>query len=132
MPMAPQGMTVGQLLQKEREEKSVSLESVAKKTRINLAFLQAIEEDAFHLIPSETYVRGFIRSYAKLVHLNPDEILNLYRNQAESPSSPVGESSASSNRHLKQIKNHLFDFLTTMVGGTPAYSLGESVSRPKD
>jgi cytoskeletal protein RodZ len=130
--MAPQGMTVGQLLQKEREEKSVSLELVAQKTRIKLAFLQAIEEDAFQLIPSETYVRGFIRSYAKLVHMNPDEILNLYQNQAQPPSSPVGESSASSSRHLKQVKNHLFDFLTTMVGGTPAYSLGKSVFRPKD
>lgn len=132
MPMAPQGMTVGQLLQKEREEKSVSLELVAQKTRIKLAFLQAIEEDAFQLIPSEPYVRGFIRSYAKLVHLNPDEILNLYRNQAEPPPSSLEESSASSNRPLKQIKNHLFDFLTTMVGGTPAYSLGKSVFRPKD
>jgi cytoskeletal protein RodZ len=125
-------MTVGQLLQKEREEKKVPLETVAQRTRIKLAFLKAIEADAFQLIPSETYVRGFIRSYAKLVHLNPDEILNLYRNQAEPPPTSAEESSVSSKRHLKQIKNHLFDFLTTMAGGTPAYSLGKSVFRPKD
>ncbi len=130
--MGPQAMTVGQILQKKREEKKVSLESVAQKTRIKLAFLQAIEEDAFQLIPSETYIQGFIRSYAKLVHLNPDEILNLYRNQAEPPPSSVEDSSASSNRHLKQIKNHLFDFLATMAGGAPAYSLGKSVFRHKD
>jgi len=130
--MAPQGMTVGQLLQKGREEKKISLESVARKTRIKLAFLKAIEEDAYQLIPSETYVRGFLRSYAKLVQLNPDEILNLYRNQAEPPPSSAEESSAASKRHLKQIKNHVFDFLTTMAGGTPAYSLGKSVFRHKD
>jgi len=130
--MAIQGMTVGQLLQKQREEKKVPLESVAQKTRIKLAFLQAIEEDAFQLIPSETYVRGFIRCYAQQIHLDPDEILNLYRNQAGSPPGPAGDSSASSNQHLKRIKNHLFDFLTTMAGGTPAYSLGKPVSRPKD
>jgi len=131
-PMATQGMTVGQLLQKQREEKKVSLESVAQKTRIKLAFLQTIEEDAFQLIPSEAYVRGFIRCYAQQIYLNPDEILNLYRNQAGPPPGSAGESSASSKRHLKRIKNHLFDFLTTMAGGTPAYSLGRPVSRPKD
>ena len=130
--MAPQGLTVGQLLQKEREAKKVSLETVARRTRIKLSFLKAIEEDAFQLIPSETYVRGFIRSYAKLVHLNPDEILNLYRNQAEPTPASGEESSASSKQHLKQIKNHVFDFLTTMAGGTPAYSLGKSVFRHKD
>jgi cytoskeleton protein RodZ len=130
--MASQETTVGRLLQKEREEKRLSLESVAQKTRIKLAFLQAIEEDAFQLIPSETYVRGFIRSYAKMVHLNPEEILNLYRTQAAPPPGPAEESPAPSNRHLKQIKNHFFDFLTTMAGGTPAYSLGKSVFRHKN
>ncbi|MGE5253132.1 MAG: helix-turn-helix domain-containing protein, partial [Planctomycetaceae bacterium] len=99
---------------------------------IKLAFLRDIEEDAFQLIPSETYVRGFIRSYAKMVHLNPEEILNLYRSQAVTTPGPVEESPAPSNRHLKLIKNHFFDFLTTMAGGTPAYSLGKSVFRHKD
>lgn len=130
--MTTLGMTIGQLLQKEREEKKLSLQSVAQKTRINLAFLQAIEEDAFQLIPSETYVRGFIRCYAKQIHLDPDEILNLYRNQAGSPPGPAANSSASSKQRLNRIKNHLFDFLTTMAGGTPAYSLGKPLSRAKD
>jgi len=130
--MATQSITIGQLLQKQREEKKVSLESVAQKTRIKVTFLQAIEEDAFQLIPSETYVRGFIRCYAKQIRLDPDEILNLYRNQAGSPPGPGANSPAASKRHLNRIKNHLFDFLTTMAGGTPAYSLGKPLSRAKD
>ncbi|KPK87576.1 MAG: hypothetical protein AMJ94_16690 [Deltaproteobacteria bacterium SM23_61] len=130
--MATQSMTVGQLLQKQREEKKLSLESVAQKTRIKVTFLQAIEEDAFQLIPSETYVRGFIRCYAKQIHLNPDEILNHYRNQAGPPGGLEANSPAASKRHLNRIKNHLFDFLTTMAGGTPAYSLGKPLSRAKD
>ena len=130
--MVPQGITVGRLFQKEREEKKVSLETVSRETRISLAFLQAIEEDAYQLIPAETYVRGFIRSYAKLLHLNVDEILDLYRLQAQ-PSPPrLAEQNISANGHLNQIKNHLFDFLTTMAGGTPAYSMHKSVLPPKD
>jgi cytoskeletal protein RodZ len=130
--MATQSTTVGQLLQKQREEKKLSLESVAHKTRIKVTFLQAIEEDAFQLIPSETYVRGFIRCYAKQIHLNPDEILNLYRNQAGPTRGLEANSPAASKRHLNRIKNHLFDFLTTMAGGTTAYSLGKPLSRAKD
>jgi cytoskeletal protein RodZ len=130
--MVPQGITVGRLFQKEREEKKVSLETVSKETRISLPFLRAIEEDAYQLIPAETYVRGFIRSYAKLLHLNVDEILDLYRHQAE-PSPPrLEEQDTSSNGPLTQIKDHFFDFLTTMAGGTPAYSMHKSVLPPKD
>jgi cytoskeletal protein RodZ len=130
--MVPQGITVGRLFQKEREEKKVSLETVSRETRISLPFLRAIEEDAYQLIPAETYARGFIRSYAKLLHLNVDEILDLYSHQAE-PSPPgLDEQNISSNGPLKQITNHLFDFLTTMAGGTPAYSMHKSVLPPKD
>jgi cytoskeletal protein RodZ len=46
---------------KKRRKEGFS-ESVAQKSQVKLAFLQAIEEDALQLIPSETYVRGFIRS----------------------------------------------------------------------
>jgi cytoskeletal protein RodZ len=130
--MVPQGITVGRLFQKEREEKKVSLETVSRETRISLPFLRAIEEDAYQLIPAETYVRGFIRSYAKLLHLNVDEILDLYRHQAEPPPPGFDEQNISSNGPLKQITNHLFDFLTTMAGGTPAYSMHKSVLPPKD
>jgi len=130
--MVPQGLTVGRLFQKEREEKNVSLETVARETRISLAFLKAIEEDAYQLIPAETYVRGFIRSYAKLLRLNAEEILDLYRHQAEPAGPQLEDRNGATNGHLKQIKNHVFDFLTTMAGGTPAYSLPKSVLPPKD
>ena len=118
--MIPQGITVGRLFQKEREEKKVSLETVSKETRISLPFLRAIEEDAYQLIPAETYVRGFIRSYAKLLRLNVDEILDLYRHQAEPLSTGLEAENNAADGALKQIKNHFFDFLTTMAGGTPA------------
>jgi len=133
--MIPQGMTVGRYFQKSREEKKVSLESVARETRINMDFLRAIEEDSFQLIPCETYVRGFIRSYAKFMRLNAEELIDLYNLQVEPQKNQPAESadgSLSFNRSLNQFKNHLFDFLTTMAGGTLAYPLGKTILRPKD
>ena len=111
------------------------MESVARGTRIKMDFLQAIEEDSFQLIPCETYVRGFIRGYAKFMHLNAEELIELYNLQVE-PQKTRAEQAANgptqANKSLNQIKNHLFDFLTTMAGGTSAYPLGKTILRPKD
>ena len=133
--MIPQGMTVGRYFQKSREERKISLESVARETRINMDFLRAIEGDSFQLIPCETYVRGFIRSYAKFMRLNAEELIDLYNLQVEPQKTRAAESadgSPSVKKSLHQIKNHLLDFLTTMAGGTLAYPLGKTILRPKD
>jgi hypothetical protein len=133
--MIPQGMTVGRFFQKSREEKKVTLESVARETRIKMDFLQAIEDDSFQLIPCQAYIRGFIRNYAKSMHLNAEEVLDLYKLQVEPQKNQAADSADSSpsvNKSLNQIKNHLFDFLTTMAGGTLAYPLGKTILRPKD
>jgi len=81
--MIEQGLTLGQYLQKQRQEQKISLESVARVTRVSLANLQALEEDAFHLLPAETFIRGFLRSYAKYIHLDPAEVLAVYQRQVE-------------------------------------------------
>ena len=83
MVMLDQRMTVGRFLQRERESRKISLESVSKGTRIKSDFLQALEEDAFHILPAEAYVLGFLKCYAKFIHLDPAEVVNLYRNQTE-------------------------------------------------
>ena len=131
MIMLDQGMTAGQVLQRERESRKISLESVSKGTRIKTGFLQALEEDAYHVFPAEAYVRGFLKCYAKFIHLDPAEIVDLYRNQTEPKKVPF-RGKGSNGSPLKSAKNHLFDFLATIVGGTPAYSVSKSVLRSKD
>jgi cytoskeletal protein RodZ len=128
--MLEQRTTVGQYLQRQRENNKISLESISQGTRIKSAFLQALEEDAFHLLPAETYVRGFLQCYAKFLHLDPAEVLSLYHRQVDPPKDQARKKNGSSP--MKSVKGHLFDFLTTMVGGTPAYSVGKPVLRSKD
>ena len=134
MQMQDQRMTVGQVLRMERENRKVTLESVAKGTRIKPAFLQALEEDAFKALPSEAYVRGFLQCYAKFIHLNPAEVLQQYRSQTEPEKNQLTQMTQrlSKTSSINSVKNHLFDFLATIVGGTPAYSVSKSVLRQKD
>ncbi|MGI6673524.1 MAG: helix-turn-helix domain-containing protein [Limnochordia bacterium] len=58
-------MGVGALLEKARIEQGLTIEDVAERTKIKPQFLQAIEQEQFHLLPDKAYVRSFIRTYAR-------------------------------------------------------------------
>jgi cytoskeletal protein RodZ len=64
-------------LKKTRIEKQVSLMDISASTRINLKFLEALEEGQFAMLP-QTYVRAFIREYADAVGLDPTAALKKY------------------------------------------------------
>ena len=64
-------------LKKAREEADISLQQISSKTRIDLKFLQAIEEGNFEILP-EVYIRAFVKEYAVLVNLDGQETLKKY------------------------------------------------------
>ena len=72
---------VGEFLRRERELRYISLDDVAERTKISRRYLEAIEEGQYDRLPGETFVRGFIRSYAQSVGLDPEDTLLRY-NQA--------------------------------------------------
>lgn len=71
-------MSFGRYLKALRREKGVSIESVAKETRVSLKTLQLIETEDHGQLPDEVFVKGFIRSYATLIGANPDELVQRY------------------------------------------------------
>lgn len=74
---------IGQKLREAREEKGLSLKDVSEKTRIRTIYLEALEAGNFDRIPGMVYVKGFIKSYAKAVDLDPTELLNHYQQNLE-------------------------------------------------
>ncbi len=71
--------TIGKYLKRVRETCGYSLEDVAGITRINLRYLEAIEEDDFAKIPGETFSHGFIRSFARCIGISDEEISSRIR-----------------------------------------------------
>jgi len=69
---------VGQYLKAERERQQRSLQELADITRISKTTLQAIEDERSALLPHLSYVRGFLRIYAKELRLDPEEIIERY------------------------------------------------------
>ena len=70
--------SVGQYLQKRRVEKGMSIEEVSRSTRVPVASVERIEADRFGELPGEVFVRGFLRSYARAVDMQPDDVLARY------------------------------------------------------
>jgi transcriptional regulator with XRE-family HTH domain len=70
----------GKYLKAQRELRNVSLEEIAKSTKIREAFLRAIEEDNYELLPPTFYVKGFLTLYARHLGLDPHDIGLRYQN----------------------------------------------------
>lgn len=73
---------VGAFLRRERQERGISLEEVAAKTRIRTPYLEKIEEEEFSHLPSTPILRGFIRSYANCISVDEDVVVRQFNRQA--------------------------------------------------
>lgn len=71
-------MDVGQYLRRERELRGMPLEEVAEVTKITLRNLSAIEEGKFDELPNRVFAKGFVKSYAKTIGLNADDVVLRY------------------------------------------------------
>jgi transcriptional regulator with XRE-family HTH domain len=64
-------------LKEQREKAGITLQNVAAKTRIDIKFLEALEDGNFNFLP-DIYVKAFIKQYAKVVGLDEEETLQSY------------------------------------------------------
>jgi len=69
---------IGLQLKKTREEKDITLEEVAEKTKIQSRYLQAVENGDWERLPEEVYLRGFIRTYAQFLGLDAQSLIKEY------------------------------------------------------
>lgn len=68
----------GQMLRTARENKQWSLTDTEEVTKIRVRYIQALEEENYGILPGLTYAKGYLRTYAKQLGLNSDEIIALY------------------------------------------------------
>lgn len=69
-----QAQSVGERLRMAREAKGLSLEDVARQTRIPVRHLEHIEREEWDALPAVTYSVGFARSYANTIGLDGAEV----------------------------------------------------------
>jgi len=76
-------LSFGRYLQAIRLEKKISLEQVSQQTRIGLGNLLLIEQEDHEGLPVEVYVKGFLRSFAKAVGADGDEVIRRYESSLD-------------------------------------------------
>ncbi len=72
--------TCSEMLREAREAKGLTLEELAVSTKISLHLLKALESADFTVLP-QTYVKGFLRNYARQLGLDPSEVVQTYEAQ---------------------------------------------------
>ena len=72
----------GQMLRAAREAKGWKVELVASQLKLSRRQIEALEADAFADLPGLTFVRGFVRNYARVLEIDTDPILALLERHA--------------------------------------------------
>ena len=68
---------VGQLLRSARLEQGISVQDVARQLRFSAKQVTALEEDKYDQLAGGTFLRGFVRNYAKLLQLDEAPLLRV-------------------------------------------------------
>lgn len=81
------GPTPGEILRKAREAKNLSVAAIATQMNLDLRTVDALEQGDQSRLPAPIFVRGYLRSFARLVGASEDAVLSAY--QAHAPAEPA-------------------------------------------
>lgn len=83
-------LTAAQMLSQAREALGLSQDQVAQELYLTPNYIRLIDSDEIDKIQKQAFVRGYLRSYAKLVHLDGDEVVARYEvSQGSTPQKKV-------------------------------------------
>jgi cytoskeleton protein RodZ len=68
----------GAQLKQEREKQGLTLEQISLSTKIGTRMLRALEEEHFDQLPGGIFNKGFIRAYARCLHMDEEQALAGY------------------------------------------------------
>jgi len=97
--------TIGARLQKARADRRLTTEQAAAATKIKVKYLEALENDQRQLLPSDVQGRGFLRSYAAYLGIEPQPLLDAWLNdgfivEIPTPPEPPSEENVSASQPL--------------------------------
>lgn len=67
---------LGDFLKQQRLDKNYSLEKLSQKTKISINILKSLEANDYDHLPSAAYIKGFVRSYVKILGISQEEAIH--------------------------------------------------------
>ena len=71
--------TVGEILHNKRKEIGLSLDEITEKLNLDSNLIKLLENNDYEKFKVETYLKGYLRAYAKLLGIDGDRIIKLYK-----------------------------------------------------
>ena len=71
--------TAGEILRKKRESIGLSIDHIANQLNLDSKLIELLEKNDYERFNIETYIKGYLRAYAKVLDLDGDMIINLYK-----------------------------------------------------
>lgn len=104
----------GSMLTEARIKKGLSIEDVAAKLNFRVSLVKNLEEDIYDKELPDTFNRGYLRNYAKLVNLSSDDVVEAYKKI-----SVVNEShekmQSFSNGTVKKAQNSILMWISYLI-----------------
>jgi cytoskeleton protein RodZ len=76
-------LTPGQILRQGREANNWPIEEISERLYLDIRIIKIIENDEYDSLPAAIFAQGYIRSYARLLELPVEEIVDNYRRTLE-------------------------------------------------
>ncbi len=99
--LAMQMESFGAYLKSAREAKKISLDEISRATKIRRAILEAIEGNQEEVLLPEAVVKGFMRTYARHIGLDPKEVMATYAERRR------GDEASAHGKHLPDGKRKI-------------------------
>ena len=109
-------LSAGQLLRQAREQRKLSVADVALQLNLRVNLVQQIEADELDSTLLATFVRGYLRAYARLVKLPEKQVLSAFEQQNGGTAEPAKPMRTFSNRAEIQATENRFMWITYAMG----------------
>ena len=85
--------SIGAYLKRLRGQLGFTIQDISSKTKISQSYLENLENEEFASLPNDVFIKGFLRSYAKVLGLTESDVLERFqqwkqKHQASAPPAP--------------------------------------------
>ncbi len=96
------GGSLGDRFRAAREARGLSLSDCSDKVRIRSVYLAAIEDENWKAIGAAVYVRGFLRTYARFLGLDPEEVVIAFNDEVQPSGHAAAETAPQRPAHVER------------------------------
>ncbi|NRB23782.1 RodZ domain-containing protein [Shewanella sp.] len=112
-PDTPDSETIGSVLRQSREKMGASVADIAGQLHLRPCIVEDIEADNFDEIASPTYVKGYVKNFARIVQADEKAIKRCLAKQV--PQAPDPQMQSFSRKRTRQARDGRLTFVSYLI-----------------